>query len=57
MTMVKWQCVCASCGKGGVKVSRSETAGRPTSSPQATSISGKCPTSLDGKHKPRWEKV
>lgn len=55
MAMVKWQSVCSRCGKGGSCTTRSDSMGRPTSPP--SSISGKCPSSSDGKHKPKWIKA
>lgn len=55
MAAVKYQSVCIYCGKGGSSTSVSESLGQPRSNPP--SIGGKCPSSPDGKHKPRWEKV
>ncbi len=55
MAMVKWQSVCSRCGKGGPSTSRSDSMGRPSTTPPA--IGGKCPASTDGKHKPKWERV
>ena len=54
MATVKWQSVCSYCVKGGSTMSISETQGRPHSNP--SSIGGKCPSSPDGKHKPKWVK-
>lgn len=55
MASTKWQSVCSKCGKGGSSMNRSETLGRPSSPPYP--IGGTCPSSSDGKHKPKWQKV
>lgn len=54
MANVRYYSVCRCCGKRGSSTSRPENAGPPSSSPP--SMSGKCPGSYDGKHKPCWEK-
>lgn len=55
MAAVVWQSVCSKCGKAGSRNSRPANLGRPTSNPP--SIGGKCPSSSDGKHKPKWIKA
>ncbi len=56
MSTVKWEPICLFCGKKcGGGISRSDSAGAPATNPPTSS--GKCPSSPDGKHKPRWEKV
>ena len=56
MGSVKWDPICIFCGKKcGGGMTRSENSGAPTSNPPTPS--GKCPSSPDGKHKPRWEKT
>ncbi len=55
MALIKWQSVCTKCGKSGSTTSRSENLGSPSSTPPA--IGGKCPSSSDGKHKPKWVKL
>ena len=55
MSSVKWESICLFCGKRhGGGMTRSESSGAPTTNPPMPS--GKCPSSPDGKHKPRWEK-
>lgn len=48
--MAKYAAVCLFCGKVG---NRRTCSSRPAVAPP--SISGKCPSSPDGKHKPKWE--
>lgn len=55
MSMVKWDAVCIFCGRKCGGMSRSETQGTPTTNPPNTS--SKCPSSPDGRHKPRWERA
>ena len=57
MANVKWQIVCSCCGKAGgpIKVA-SDTTGVPAG-PAPNCMAGKCPSSPNGKHQPRWEKV
>ncbi len=49
--MTSWVAVCQFCGKQG---SRQTTANgrKPAFTP---TIPGKCPSSLNGKHSPKWE--
>ena len=52
MPAIYYMPVCSQCGKrGGGSCSRTD--GPPKSNPP--SIPGRCPSSSDGKHKPRWE--
>ena len=52
MASTCYMTVCSECGKkGGSGWIRSD--GPPKSSPP--SMPGRCPSSYDGKHKPRWE--
>lgn len=53
--MAKWVSVCSCCGRAGSSITRADNQGKPHSNPY--SIGGKCPSSSDGKHKPRWEKA
>lgn len=46
-----WQPICRLCEKCGSKITRN---GRPTSQPTLT---GKCPFSPDGRHRPTWVRV
>ena len=55
MATIKWQSVCSRCGKGGPSTIVNDTMGRPRTNPP--NIGGKCPSSPDGKHKPKWEKA
>ncbi len=51
---IRYGNVCMWCGKsGGSNYGPGPGGGAPSSTPPA--ISGKCPSSPDGKHKPRWE--
>lgn len=50
MALTKYVTICWCCGKAG---QRRTCSSRPASTPP--SIPGKCPSSPDGKHKPRWE--
>ena len=52
---VRWQSVCSKCGKGGPGCTRSSSDGQPKQNPPT--IGGKCPSSNDGAHKPKWVKV
>lgn len=54
MPMIRWQSVCSCCGKaGGTRLFPQDT--RPFNNPSP--IGGKCPSSSDGKHRPKWVKV
>lgn len=46
-----WQPICRLCEKCGSKITRN---GRPTSQPTLT---GKCPFSPDGRHRPTWVRI
>ena len=51
---IRYGNVCIWCGKsGGANYSGGSGGGTPSSTPPQ--IPGKCPSSPDGKHKPRWE--
>ena len=51
---IKWVSVCSKCGKRGSATTRPAELGRPGSNPPH--IGGKCPSSSDGNHKPKWSK-
>lgn len=54
--MERWEPICIYCGKKcSGATSRPASAGKPTMNPPIPS--GKCPSSPDGKHKPRWEQA
>lgn len=52
---VRWQSICSKCGKGGPSCTKSSSDGQPRQAPPQ--IGGKCPSSNDGSHKPKWVKV
>ncbi|MDO5297471.1 MAG: hypothetical protein Q4F00_12750 [bacterium] len=54
MDRVKWMSVCTRCGKACGTPLTIQAGKRPTNTPYP--INGKCPSSPDGKHKPKWEK-
>lgn len=53
MAIIKWKSVCSKCGRAGRSTTRSESIGEPQFAPRP--IEGKCPSSVDGKHKPIWK--
>ncbi|MDO5297468.1 MAG: hypothetical protein Q4F00_12730 [bacterium] len=50
---IRWQIVCSRCGKSGAETLQREDR-RPNGTPN---MGGKCPSSADGKHKPKWVKL
>ena len=49
----RYRAVCFRCGKAGTSISVANGK-RPSIAPPK--MNGKCPSSSDGEHKPRWEK-
>lgn len=50
-----WICVCHECGaRGGSNVNSKS---RPSYSPSANGMGGKCKNTADGKHRPVWKQV
>ena len=50
---VKWIPICNCCGMRGGGSTETNTTKPPMFPP---SMSGSCPASFDGKHKPKWER-